>query len=281
MSNHVNPITSRASPYSRYVSLVVCIAAPALLLTGTWSAVAQTGLSTTLSTPGRAPTPAAAAPTAPAQPPAPLPLRPSNATSATSATAATVAPAAPTAAVAAVVATALPAAINLAPLPPLSEGLAFTVRTATGHVDARFSSNTGVPASFNLGFDAAQPQAASAAFEIESLGLRSTVPAWDVELRTPHWFDPRRYPRAKFAASGARSLGAGRYEMTGKLSLKGITQDVTFIFSETPTPTGTVIDGEMPFKRAQFRLGDESALAGEDVSFRVRIARNRPTAANN
>ena len=276
MLNHVNPTTSPASAYSRYFSLVVRIAVPALLLTGTWSAVAQTGLSTTLSTPGRAPAPVAAP--AQAQPPAPLPLKPSNATSATSATSATFAP---TAAVAAVVATALPAAINLAPLPPLSEGLAFTVRTATGHVDARFSSNTGVPASFNLGFDAAQPQAASAAFEIESLGLRSTVPAWDVELRTPHWFDPRRYPRAKFAASGARSLGAGRYEMTGTLSLKGVTQDVMFIFSETPTPTGTVIDGEMPFKRAQFRLGDESALAGEDVSFRVRIARNRPTTANN
>jgi polyisoprenoid-binding protein YceI len=47
-------------------------------------------------------------------------------------------------------------------------------------------------------------------------------------LKSDDFFAVEKFPAAKFVISSAKSTGAGKYEVKGKLTIKGITNEVTF-----------------------------------------------------
>ena len=51
-------------------------------------------------------------------------------------------------------------------------------------------------------------------------------PTYDAELGKPLWFDTKRNGKATFVSSAIKPTGAGKYDVAGKLSIKGATRDV-------------------------------------------------------
>lgn len=47
-------------------------------------------------------------------------------------------------------------------------------------------------------------------------------------LKSDDFFSVEKFPAAKFVISSVKPVSAGKYEVTGKLTIKGITNDVTF-----------------------------------------------------
>ena len=52
-------------------------------------------------------------------------------------------------------------------------------------------------------------------------------PDRDAHLRSPDFFDVERYPRATFASTRIEHIDGGRYVVTGDLTIKGVTREVT------------------------------------------------------
>jgi len=133
--------------------------------------------------------------------------------------------------------------------------------------------------SAQVAFDPKAPQAGRIGFTIETGSATLGVPETDAEVVKADWFHVARFPQATFQSSGVRAVGAGRYEVTGQLSIKGQSQSVTVPVSLSQSGSGadlrTTATGSFPIKRLAFRIGEgawsDTSMVADDVQIRFRL----------
>ncbi len=115
-----------------------------------------------------------------------------------------------------------------------------------------------------------------AGFEIDLASIDLASEESEAEVRRPPWFDTAKFPVAKFASTGIKSIGGDRYEIAGTLSLKGVAKDVVVPVALKRDAAGNnVAEGEFKVRRLDFKVGeglwaDTDAIAN-DVTVRVRM----------
>ena len=126
-----------------------------------------------------------------------------------------------------------------------------------------------------VSFDPVKPEATKAEFEVElaSIDLGSTE--GETEARRKPWLHVEAFPKAKFVAASVRQTGPGRYEATGPLTIKGITQTITAPFALTESAGLRTVEGSFGLKRLPFRIGEgpwaDTETVADDVSVRFRF----------
>ena len=132
--------------------------------------------------------------------------------------------------------------------------------------------------SATLAFDPAKPAAASARLELDLASVDAGSPDADGEVVGKPWFNIKLFPTATFVSTAIRPLGGDRFELAGKLTIKGKTQDVSAPFSfrqEGGKGANGVFDGAFVLKRLDFGVGDGiwsdvSAVANEvQIKFHI------------
>jgi polyisoprenoid-binding protein YceI len=96
------------------------------------------------------------------------------------------------------------------------------------------------------------------------------------EVKGPLWFDATKFPVAKFTSTRIRDIGEGRYEIAGRLALKGIARDVVVPVTLKKDASGnSVAEGQFTLKRLQFGIGQglwgNTDTVADDVIVRVRM----------
>lgn len=126
-----------------------------------------------------------------------------------------------------------------------------------------------------LNFDPAQPEAGSARITIDLAGIDTGNAESDEEVRTRGWFDVRNFPTATFVSTGVKPLGPNRYEVSGKLTIKGRSRDVTAPVSFRQEGANAVLEGSFVLKRLQFAIGEgpwsDVETVADDVQVRFRV----------
>ena len=107
-----------------------------------------------------------------------------------------------------------------------------------------------------LNFDPAKPAAAKAAMDLDLASIDAGSVEANDEVAGKNWFNTKAFPQAKFVSSSVKSLGGNRYEVTGKLSIKGRTQEVAAPFTFVAQGTNGLIEGGFVLKRADFAIGE-------------------------
>ncbi len=107
-----------------------------------------------------------------------------------------------------------------------------------------------------ISFDPAKPAAGKAALDVDLASIDAGSVEADDEVAGKAWFNTRSFPQARFVSSGVKALGGNRYEVSGKMTIKGRTQDVSAPFTLTPQSGGAVVDGAFVLKRADFAIGE-------------------------
>ena len=73
----------------------------------------------------------------------------------------------------------------------------------------------------------------------------------------------------------AKAVAGGRFEAPAKFTLKGVTRDVLATFTAKPNATGTLLEGSVPLKRTDFKIGDgpwaDTSVVANEVAVRFRI----------
>lgn len=127
----------------------------------------------------------------------------------------------------------------------------------------------------NLSFDPANLDAARAQFDINLAGIDTGNNESDAEVMGKQWFNANAFPIARFVSTGVKLLGGNRYEVRGRLTLKGRAQDVAAPFSFRQEGESGIFDGTFTLKRLDYAIGegvwaDVSAVANEvQVRFHV------------
>ena len=91
------------------------------------------------------------------------------------------------------------------------------------------------------------------------------------EVKGKAWFDVKNHPTAKFVSSSIKSLGGGRYEVAGKMTIKGRTKDVTAPFTFKPEGQGGLFEGGFVLKRLDFAIGEGAWADTETVANEVQV----------
>lgn len=73
-------------------------------------------------------------------------------------------------------------------------------------------------------------------------------------LKSDDFFGVDKHPTATFVGTKAVSKGNGVYDVTGNLTVKGVTNPVTFPVTVKPTATGADITGKLVIDRSKFGI---------------------------
>jgi polyisoprenoid-binding protein YceI len=126
-----------------------------------------------------------------------------------------------------------------------------------------------------LSFDPAKPEAAKTTIEIDLASIDAGFPEASDEAAGKLWFDTRTYPAARFVSTSIRPLGNNRFDVAGRMSIKGRTLDARTPVTFSQTGNSGVFEGSFILKRADYGIGegmwaDFGTVANEvQIKFRV------------
>ena len=126
-----------------------------------------------------------------------------------------------------------------------------------------------------IAFDPAKPDAAKIALTIDTGSATLGVKETDVELPKPIWFNVAKFPQATFQSKTVKALGGGKFEVAGKLSIKGAARDVTVPVQLTQSGAKTTATGQFAIKRLAYKIGEEewadTSMVADDVQVKFKL----------
>lgn len=122
-----------------------------------------------------------------------------------------------------------------------------------------------------ISFDPAKPEAAQAKFDIDLASIDTGFSESDEEVVGKEWFNAKAFPTAKFVSTGVKSLGANRFEVQGKLTIKGKTLPVSAPFTFKPNAAVALFDGNLTIKRLDYAIGEGEWADVDTVANEIQI----------
>jgi polyisoprenoid-binding protein YceI len=98
----------------------------------------------------------------------------------------------------------------------------FQVRHLVTKVRGRFTDFSGTVVG-----DPAKPTAATVEFTVKAASIDTDQERRDTHLRSADFFDAEKYPDINFKSTRIVQTGKDRYDVTGNLSMRGVTREVT------------------------------------------------------
>ncbi len=134
--------------------------------------------------------------------------------------------------------------------------------------------------SATIKFNAAQLAQSSAKVEIDVGSYDMGSAEYNKEVTGKDWFNAGQFPKATFVSGAITAAAAGKYNVAGKLTLKGKTVDVTIPFSVKPDGATQVFDGVLPIKRTVFNIGDgewkDTSVVADEVVIKFHLVVANP-----
>ena len=137
-------------------------------------------------------------------------------------------------------------------------------------VDAKFKKFAAT-----IDFDAAKPAEGKANVEIDVTSFDLGEPDYNKEVQKKEWFNAAQFPKASFVSSSIKANGAGKYDVAGKLTIKGKTTDVSFPLTVKKEGAAQVFDGVLPIKRLTYNIGEgewkDTGMVADEVTIKFHI----------
>ena len=127
-----------------------------------------------------------------------------------------------------------------------------------------------------ISFDPAEPATAKINFSVDMASATLGVKETDAELPKADWFDTAKFAQATFQSTSVKALGTGKFEVAGKLSIKGATQNVLVPVTLTQAGANTTATGAFALKRLAFKIGDnewsDTSMVADEVQVKFKFA---------
>lgn len=151
---------------------------------------------------------------------------------------------------------------------PQSE-VGFTIKQMGVPVSGRFKRFA-----VQTNFDPKSPQTSQVALRFELASATVSADA-DPELGKPDWFATAKFPQATFQSTGIKALGGGKFEVAGKLSIKGNSRDVVVPMQLAQAGGVSTVTGGLPIKRLDFKVGEgdwaDTSFVANDVQVKFKL----------
>lgn len=148
---------------------------------------------------------------------------------------------------------------SMAQLRPVDKksSVKFTVKNMGFDVDGTFSGLQGL-----IAFDPQSPTTGSIDVTIDANTVNTDNNMRDGHLKDGDYFDTKNYPNIRFVSTKITAAKGG-YLITGKLTIKGKTKEITFPFAATNNAEGITFTGSFKINRKDFGVGGTSIISNE------------------
>ena len=148
--------------------------------------------------------------------------------------------------------------------------IGFTTKQMGVPVDGKFTK-------FNaqITLDPKKPETGSVSFAIDTGSARFGSPDLDTEVPKATWLNVAKFPQASFASSSIKAAGAGKYEVAGKLTIKGSVRDIVVPVQLAPSGANSIASGAFTIKRLEFKVGEaewaDTSMLANDIQVRFKL----------
>jgi polyisoprenoid-binding protein YceI len=155
---------------------------------------------------------------------------------------------------------------------PAQSQITFAAKEMGVPVEGKFGKWTA-----DIAFDPKKPEAGKVGFTIDTASASFGSKETDDEVPKATWFNVAKFPTATFASTAIKAKGGGKFDVTGKLSIKGTAKDVVVPIALTQAGAATTATGAFTIKRNDYKIGegewtDTSQLADEVlVKFKIAL----------
>lgn len=155
-------------------------------------------------------------------------------------------------------------------LVPARSEIAFVSKQMGVPVEGRFKKFDA-----QIAFDPNKAEGGKIVLTIDIGSITMGSPEPDAELPKAPWFNAALFPKASFYSSVIKPLGAGKFEVRGKLSIKGHAQDVLIPVTLTQDGTTTFASGAFTVQRLAYKIGEnewaDTSMVGDDVVVKFKL----------
>jgi polyisoprenoid-binding protein YceI len=124
-------------------------------------------------------------------------------------------------------------------------------------------------------FDPSRPAAGSAQLTIDTASYDLGDESYNQQVRGKDWFDAAQFPNATFVSSAIAPAGGDQFKVSGKLTIKGKSENVTLPVTVAQQGATQTFDGALPIKRSQFDIGTgewkDTSVVADEVMIRFHI----------
>lgn len=143
-----------------------------------------------------------------------------------------------------------------------------------------FSNNFGIISqpTGTLTLDPKNAAASKVSIDVPVANLRTGISALDEHLMKPDFFDAAKFPKATFVSTSVKPDGATGAEITGNLTIKGVTKPVTldadfYGAGKAPAMAGGKENvgfvATTTVKRSDFNMGYGVPMVGDNVELKI------------
>ena len=155
---------------------------------------------------------------------------------------------------------------------PAGSSVSATFKQLNVPVEAKFKKFTA-----QIDYDSGKAAAAKATVEIDVPSFDLGDPDYNKEVLKKEWFNAAQFPKASFVSTAIVPMPgpAGRLTVSGKLTIKGKTTDVSFPLTVKQDGGRQVFDGALPIKRLTYGIGEgewkDTSVVADEVVIRFHV----------
>lgn len=150
-------------------------------------------------------------------------------------------------------------------LRPVDTGskITFVVKNFGININGELKGLTG-----KIKWDETNPAASVFNVSIDVKTINTGIEMRDSHLKEEEYFHVAKYPAINFTSTAVTST-----DITGNLTIKGVTKQVNFPFivSRTTTGTGFIFEGSFIINRKDFDVGSSSFSLGNEVTVNLKV----------
>ena len=118
----------------------------------------------------------------------------------------------------------------------------------------------------NIKWDATNPAAGLFDVTVDVNTINTGIDSRDKHLKEEDYFDAVKYPTIRFVST---SVSPGN--ITGNITIKGVTKKISFPFTVKPSGKGYLFEGNFSINRKDFGVGSGSAVLGDNVNVLLKV----------
>jgi polyisoprenoid-binding protein YceI len=126
-------------------------------------------------------------------------------------------------------------------------------------------------------YDPADPSKNTLDATIEATSVDTRVEMRDNDLRSPNFLDVAKYPTITFKSKQAKAAGEGKVQITGDLSIHGVTKEVVLDVDGPTAPIPNPMGGGLrigasastKINRKDFGVNGLPAVVGDEITITI------------
>ena len=151
-----------------------------------------------------------------------------------------------------------------------SSEIAFTTKQMGVPVEGKFGKFAA-----QITLDPKKPENGSVNFTIDTGSARFGSAELDAEVPKTVWLNVPKFPQATFQSSSVKAAGPGKFDVAGKLSIKGTQRDITVPVQVAQVAGSSTATGAFIIKRLEFKVGDgewaDTSMLANDIQVRFKL----------